>query len=107
LTIRDEIVDVFEKDEISNRAEKECLPLPIICAFQDESRKIRILKLLKDRISEDKIEKILDLSMDCKETRELIGEMKRMVKQESLKLASLQKGEETLKLLLESTIEDL
>lgn len=107
LTIRDEIVDVFEKDEISNRAEKECLPLPIICAFQDESRKIRILKLLKDRISEDKIEKILDLSMDCKETRELIGEMTRMVKQESLKLASLQKGEETLKLLLESTIEDL
>jgi geranylgeranyl pyrophosphate synthase len=106
LTVRDEFVDVFEKDEIRNRTKKECLPLPIIAAFQDDSRKTKILKLLKDRVTEGKIEKILDLSMDCKETREIISEMKRKAKQEKLKLTCL-RNSEVAKLLLDSTLEDL
>lgn len=106
LTVRDEFVDVFEKDEIKNRYENECLPLPIIAAFQDDSRKIQILKLLKDQFSEDKIEKILDLSMDCKETQQIVREMKQMANQEVLKLSILQNNKE-LKLLLQSTLEDL
>jgi len=107
LTIRDEFVDVFEKDEIKNRAEKECLPLPIIVAFQDNSRKIQILKLLKGRITAHKIEKILDLSMDCKETQQQVREMRQMVKQEGLKLSPIQYLKAIFELLLESTLEDL
>jgi geranylgeranyl pyrophosphate synthase len=105
--VRDEFVDVFEKDEITNRAKRECLPLPIIVAFQDNSRKIEIIKLLKGRITADKIEKILDLSMDCKENREQVREMRRMVEQESLKLSTLQYSQSILELVMESTLEDL
>jgi geranylgeranyl pyrophosphate synthase len=107
LTVRDEFVDVFEKDEITNRAKRECLPLPIIVAFQDNSRKIEIIKLLKSRITASKIERILDLSMDCKENREEIRKMRRMVKQESLRVSTLQHNQAVFELLLKSTLEDL
>jgi geranylgeranyl pyrophosphate synthase len=107
LTVRDEFVDVFEKDEITNRAKKECLPLPIIVAFQDNSKKIEILKLLKGRITADKIEKIVDLSMDCKENREQIRKMRQMARQESLRVSTLQHHQAIFELLLKSTLEDL
>ena len=107
LTIRDEFIDTFEKDEIRNRRDKECLPLPIIVAFQDHSRKMEILKLLEDPIDDDKIEAILDLSMDFKETRKLVQKMKRMIKDVSLNLLPIQHLRKTFELLLASTIEDL
>lgn len=107
LTIRDEIVDIFEPDELGNRTEKECLPLPIILAFHDESKKNAIIQLLEGRITENKIEKILDISMNCKETQELIEEVKQIVRQESERLSTIQHCKDTLKLLLQSTIEDL
>ncbi len=105
--IRDEFVDMFEKDEIKNRREKECFPLPIIIAFQDHSRKTEILKLLKDPIDEDKIEAILDLSMDFKETRKLVRKMRRMAEEESLNLLPIKHLKKTFELLLMSNIEDL
>jgi geranylgeranyl pyrophosphate synthase len=107
LAIRDEFVDTFEPDELTNRAERECLPLPILLAFHDDSKKTLILRLLKDRITEEEIEKILDLSIDFVETRELVREMKRLVKQEGFKLSSIQYCKDALELLLESNLEDL
>lgn len=107
LTIRSEFIDTFEKDEIRNRRDRECLPLPIIVAFQDHSRKMEILKLLEDPIDEDKIEAILDLSIDFKETRKLVQKMKRMIKNERIKLLSIQYHRKIFELLLASTIEDL
>lgn len=106
-TIRDEFVDMFEKDEIKNRRDKECLPLPIIIAFQDHSRKMEILKLLEDPIDEDKIEIILDLSMDFKETRKLVQKMHRMAEEEGLNLLPIKHLKKTFELLLMSNIEDL
>jgi geranylgeranyl pyrophosphate synthase len=107
LTIRDEIVDVFEPDELGNRTEKECLPLPIILAFHDDSRKTALLQLLEGRINENKIEKILDISMNCDETLELIEGVRQVVVQESVKLSPIQHCKGILKLLLKSTLEDL
>ena len=106
-TIRDEFIDTFEKDEIKNRRDRECLPLPIIVAFQDHSRKMEILKLLEDPIDDDKIEAMLDLSMDFKETRKLVQKMNRMIKDGSLNLLPIQHLRKTFELLLASTIEDL
>lgn len=107
MTIRDEFVDVFEPDELKNRVEKECLPLPILLAFQDSSKKALILQLLKEEITEDKVEKILDLIMNSKETLKLKKEMERLVKIESQEVTSLKNCRETFNLLLCTTIEDL
>ena len=107
LTIRDEIVDTFEPDELGNRVKKECLPLPLILAFHDESKKNAIIQLLEGQITEKKIEKILNISMNCRGTQELIEEAKRIVRQESDRLATIRHCKHTLRLLLRSTIEDL
>lgn len=107
LTIRDEIVDVFESEELMNRAKNECLPLPIILAFHDDSRKAEILQLLKGQLTERKIQKILDISLECDETRKLIEKAKQMVKKESITLSTISHVRETLELLLRATTEDL
>jgi geranylgeranyl diphosphate synthase type I len=107
LTIRDEIVDTFEPDELEHRTKRECLPLPIILAFHDDSKKKAIIQLLKGQITKNKIEKILDISIDCKETQKLIGDMKHIVRQEIDVLLALRHCKNTLELLLESTTEDL
>lgn len=107
LTIRDEFIDTFEKDEIRNRRDKECLPLPIIIAFQDNSRKMEILQLLQDPIDEEKINSILELSIDFKETRKFVKKMKQIIKNEKSKLLSLKHPKKIFELLLDSTIEDL
>jgi geranylgeranyl pyrophosphate synthase len=107
LTIRDEFVDTFEADELKNRAEKECLPLPLLLTLQDSTKRTRILHLLKGQLTKDKVDKMVDLTIDSKETRDLMGEMRRTVKQEKLKLSPIQYSKLPLELLLGSTLEDL
>jgi geranylgeranyl pyrophosphate synthase len=107
MAIRDEFVDMFEADELKNRAEKECLPLPILLAFKDSSKKATILQLLKEEVTEDKIEKILDLTMGLKETCDLKDMMKQLVQKEVRQITVLKKCKAVFTLLLESTLEDL
>jgi len=115
MTIRDEFVDVFELDELKNRAEKECLPLPILFTFKDPEKKDEIIQLLKaSTITEKEVDRILDLVINSKETRMLKKEMRRMIKAEiqRLKFVGIESGEGTnykniLAFLLKSTLEDL
>lgn len=107
MTIKDEFVDVFEPDELTNRTERECLPLPILLTFQDSSKKTIILQLLKEQLTEDKIDTILDLTIDSKETRDFKKEMKCLIKKENQQLCHIKNCQEILELLLWSTIEDL
>jgi geranylgeranyl pyrophosphate synthase len=107
LTVRDEFVDTYEKDELKNRRDCECLPLPIIAFLEDDSRKEQILRLLEDPLTEDKIERILNFSIDCNVTRKLVKKMKLMVEKENMKLSSIKHIGSTLALLLESTLQDL
>jgi len=107
LTLRDEFVDVFEKDELMNRAQKEILPLPILLSFTDEKTKTEILQLLRKQINENDVNKILELTMKSDKTRDLVKVMKQLVEEENLKLKSLCKNKAELKLLLNATLEDL
>ncbi len=66
LTMRDEFIDVFEHEELSNRVEKEVLPLPIIVALSDENKKSDLLQLVKGKITEEKTEKIVDITTRAK-----------------------------------------
>jgi geranylgeranyl pyrophosphate synthase len=107
LTIRDEFVDVFEKDELMNRAQKEILPLPILLSFNDEKRKAEILQFLSKQIKENDVNSILDLVMKSDQTRDLVKLMKQIVDEEKFKIESLYTNKSELKLLLDATIEDL
>jgi len=107
-TIRDEFIDIFDFEELTNRASGEILPLPILFVFQNPSKKNAITQLLKGRrITKKKTEKIVDVVMEAKETEELRNFMASQIRESISQLSSLTKGRETLKLLLESTLEDL
>jgi geranylgeranyl pyrophosphate synthase len=107
LTIRDEFIDTYETDELSNRVKGECLPLPISLALHDNSKRTPILDLLKGRITEKKVNKILDLSLESNENIDLVREMSQMAQEEIDKLSRIQYNLGTFKLLLKSTLEDL
>jgi geranylgeranyl pyrophosphate synthase len=107
LTMRDEFVDLFEQEEISNRAEKEILPLPIIVTLADESKKIALLRLIQGKITEEKIEEIVDISTNSPETALLVSEMRQMVDQMIPKVRTLRYCRENLELLATGTLEDL
>ena len=107
LTLRNEFIDVFEPDELRNRVENECLPIPILLAFQDDARKAKILQLFKKKMTARNIERILDLSLDSKETRALVRDMKKWVENEISEISPLLHCRNELTSLLIATLEDI
>ena len=108
MTIRDDFIDMFEPDELSNRAKNECLPLPILYAFRDTRKKSEIARLLMtNNITEQETQKILNLIIDMKEVQELKKQMQMLVKKSEHALNRIKRNKKTLKLLLQSTLEDL
>jgi len=108
MTIRDDFIDLFELDELRNRAENECLPLPILYAFRNTRKKSEIIRLLrKDKITEQGSQEILDLVIDMQEVQKLKKEMQLLIKKEENLLSYTKRNRTTLRLLLRSTLEDL
>lgn len=61
-TLREEFVDVFEPEELRNRARNECLPLPLLYTIEDEVSKNLVIKILsKSKISEKDAERIVTM----------------------------------------------
>lgn len=107
MTIRDEFIDIFEPDELKNRTENECLPLPILFTFKDPRKKDKIIHLLEgNNITEKETDKILDIVMYSKEAHELKEKMLLLVKEEIQQL-NLIKLKKPFELLLWSAIQQL
>jgi geranylgeranyl diphosphate synthase type I len=105
-TVRDEYIDVYESDELKNRAEKECLPLPVLLTFQDLNKKTAILNLLKQPTKEA-MEKVLELTMDSKETQSFTEKMRILRDQELKQIDVFSKCCAELTLMLKASLEDL
>ena len=107
-TLRDEFIDVFEPEELSNRASKEILPLPVLNVFADAEKKAQIAHLLKGRkISNRKTERIVGIVMQAKETEKLREEMRSIVEDGLVIISKLEKERDSLKLLLKAAIQDI
>jgi len=107
-TMRDEFIDVFEPHELNNRFVGEILPLPVLYVFQDSAKKNRILELLKEgMLTKKKTEEIVRIVMEAKEIEILKAEMFLLIEQGLASLTTLSGAKEPLRLLLESTTEDL
>jgi geranylgeranyl pyrophosphate synthase len=79
--IRSEFIDVYEPDELQNRKEKECLPLPLLFALHDSDIKSKILPILEKRKlsnrDSQKIMYIISQSKGIKSLKKRMEEMKR------------------------------
>jgi geranylgeranyl pyrophosphate synthase len=108
MTIRDEFVDMFELDELKNRFKNECLPLPILVAFQDADLKKEIIRLLeREEISEADLDNILDLLTNASEVHHIVKEMRSMIQVVGKRLSCVKANSDIFIQMLESTLEDL
>jgi geranylgeranyl pyrophosphate synthase len=112
--IRDEFVDMFEPNELRNRALNECLPLPILYALQNPKIKKKInIMFQKEKIVKKDIDKSMDTLIEeifeAKEVKTLRKTMQELAKKAMLELKFLKKEElrETLKTLILITLQDL
>jgi len=106
--IREEFIDTFEPEELKNRYEHECLPLPILCALQNEQKRNEIIRLLqKKRITKEDAYTLADLVINTEEVQKLKKNMQSLIGKELQRLKPIKRNKEMLKLFLNSTIEDL
>ncbi|MEM3701003.1 MAG: polyprenyl synthetase family protein [Candidatus Bathyarchaeia archaeon] len=108
MTIRDDFIDLFEPDELKNRARNECLPLPLLHAFQNTETKNKVVEILrKNEITNQEVQEILDLVLGAREVEELKKEMRSLIKQEKNLLQGIKRNSNILHFFLSSTLEDL
>jgi geranylgeranyl pyrophosphate synthase len=109
MTIRDEFIDMFEQDELTNRYKNECLPLPVLYALQDVPLKKEIIaQFACGEMTDTQLEKILDLVTNAPIVKKLITEMVRS-KQAGISFLSSVKADKrkTLVKVLESSLQGL
>jgi geranylgeranyl pyrophosphate synthase len=109
-TIRDDFIDVFEPDELKNRAENECLPLPILYAFRNEKAKSKVVDVLRKRdLSEDDAYEIVETITETKDMQALKKEMQILLENgiRSLEVIGNQKVSNALEKMLHAMVEDL
>lgn len=108
--LREEFINMFEPDELRNRAENECLPLPILYAFRNPEAKDRIIKLLrKKELTQDDAVEIAEIITATKEDQTLANKMKHMMEEgkKSLMMLKLKRHTATLGEMLHATLVDL
>jgi geranylgeranyl pyrophosphate synthase len=108
--IRDEFIDIYEPDELQNRKERECLPLPLLFAFQDKEVKNRILPILKKgRLSTKDSHRIIGIVSRSEGVNSLKRQIEELRKTAISSLKSIQDKESTqlLASLLDPIYEDI
>jgi geranylgeranyl pyrophosphate synthase len=108
--IRDEFVDIYEPDELQNRKDKECLPLPLLFALQHENVKNKVLPILKKtELTEEDSQKIIDIISHSKGISELKTYMNKTKKGalSSLNVIKVKETKHLLKSLLEPVFENI
>lgn len=110
ITLREEFVDVFEPEELWNRAKNECLPLPILYTMEDAVSKDLVIKILsKTEVSEKDAERVVTMVFHSKKVQMLRKRMKGWSK-EALRIVSglpRSNATSTLSKLIMGALEDL
>ena len=107
IMLRDEFIDLFEVQELNDRINDGCLPLPIIYAFKNPTVKKKIMNVLsRPKISEKDAELIVDTIFKSKEVESLTDTMKNLAAR-ALRIVSGLQQTRTLELLIRASIEDI
>jgi len=110
LTIRSEIIDIYEADELKDRIEHGCLPLPLLYVLKNRESCLRMQQILSNKeIDENKINKLLEIVYNTSEFAVLRQYMEKL-KREALKSIARVLDKETRKNLtffIDAVLEDL
>ncbi len=108
MTIREDFINMFEPEELTNRFKNECLPLPILYAFQDVSLKLKLLEFLKrDILCEAEFEKMLEQVYNAPGVKNLSKYMQSLVKEATHNLNYVKGNQDTFIQLLKFSLQGL
>jgi geranylgeranyl pyrophosphate synthase len=109
-TLREEFIDVFEHEELSQRVQSEALPIPVMYALQDARSEARIRKLLdKEKLGVREMDKLVDIVFDSKSLTLLRNYMQALLTKSLNLISTIEENEPKLLLqqLASSMLEDL
>jgi geranylgeranyl pyrophosphate synthase len=106
--IREEFIDIYDPEELMNRYRNELLPLPILCALQDEQKRNEIISLIqKNHLSQEEAYTLAELVADCDKVMKLKKKMQSLIENELKLLKPLKINRAILKSIVYSMIEDV
>jgi geranylgeranyl diphosphate synthase type I len=109
-TLRDDLIDVFDIEELRQRISVQDLPLPLLFAMQDQEKKTKVANILsKPKITDNGVATIVDFTLEAKAVVQLKNQMRLLIGEGS-KLATMlpkPKLRSTLQVLLSFMLEDL
>lgn len=107
MTLRDEFIDLFEPQELSDRLKNGCLPLPMIYAFKDPAVKKSVMTILKNpKISKKDVDMIVDFAFQNQNVKRLKKEMIDLSNVAFELVADLGRNEH-LKLIVDTVLQNL
>ena len=109
LVIRAEFVDMFEADELANRVEHECLPLPVLYTLQNKMCEKKIRRILIEKIGKNNCENIVAIVQKSKEVLILQDYLNKLEEEAIRSLCTLRESQakNDLRLVVASMLEDL
>jgi octaprenyl-diphosphate synthase len=109
-TFRDDIIDVFDPEELSELISAGDLPLPLLFAMQHEPTRKRMEQILaKDKFTGEDIAMTVNLALESAPVSEIKNRMRLLIEEGSLIASKIQttKLEKPLQALLSFMVEDL
>jgi geranylgeranyl pyrophosphate synthase len=100
--IIEEFADLMDIEELNNRIKNECLPLPVVYAFQDKQIRSAMQEFLKYNLTKERHQQFIEIILESKEVKPLESYMIENAKNEVTQLVNIkeQKIREELEGLL-------
>jgi geranylgeranyl diphosphate synthase type I len=109
-TLRDDLIDVFDIEELRQRISVQDLPLPLLFAMQDQEKKTKVMNILsKSKITDNDVATIVDFTLEAKSVVQLKNQMRLLISEGSNLTTKLLKPKlrSQLQVLLSFMLEDL
>jgi geranylgeranyl diphosphate synthase type I len=83
-TLRDDLIDVFDIEELRQRISAQDLPLPLLFAMRDQKKKTKVKNILsKPKITNNDVATIVDITLEAKSVVQLKNKMRLLISEGS------------------------
>jgi geranylgeranyl diphosphate synthase type I len=109
-TLRDDLIDVFDIEELRQRISVQDLPLPLLFAMQDKEAKTKVINIIsKPKLTKSDVAELVDVTLAAESVVKLKNKMKLLIREASTLTNKLPriKLQSQLQTLLSFMLEDL
>ncbi len=109
-TLRDDLIDVFDIEELCQRIAVNDLPLPLIFAMQEPDAKEKVVSIIsKPKMTDDDVAELVDVTLAAKSVVQLKNQMRLLISEGSKLSSTLPKPKlrRQLQVVLSFMLEDL